>query len=95
MGGAIDNKMASAGRSGRSHQPKSPLRGKGAMSSNGATPDFDVCCPHCQEKGDFLREVNKVLKNCIDFCEFPHRCPSLQGNNEIIWKTLSELQAHA
>lgn len=39
--------------------------------------------------------MNKVLQNCIDFCEFPHRCPSLDGKNEIMWKTLGELQAHA
>ena len=42
-----------------------------------------------------MQEVNKVLKNCIDFCEFPHRCYINDGRGEIIWKTLGELQAHA
>jgi len=42
-----------------------------------------------------MQEVNKVLRNCIDFCEFPHRCPTPNGQGEIIWKTLGELQAHA
>ena len=60
------------------------------------TPEYDVCCPNCQARGDFMQEVNKVLRNCIDFCEFPHRCWSQKGNGqEIIWKTLGELQAHA
>ena len=42
-----------------------------------------------------MQEVNKVVRNCIDFCEFPHRCPSPTGKEELIWKTLGELQAHA
>lgn len=42
-----------------------------------------------------MQDVNKVLRNCIDFCEFPHRCPSSDGQGSIIWKTLGELQAHA
>lgn len=42
-----------------------------------------------------MQEVNKVLKNCIDFCEFPHRCYNNDGTSDIIWKTLGELQAHA
>lgn len=42
-----------------------------------------------------MQEVNKVVKNCIDFCEFPHRCHSSNNHGEIIWKTLNELQAHA
>jgi len=60
------------------------------------TPGYDICCPNCQARGDFLQEVNKVLKNCIDFCEFPHKC--WKGPREgyvIIWKTLGELQEHA
>lgn len=39
---------------------------------------------------NFLEPVNKVLQNCIDFCEFPHRC-YINGKSEIIWKTLGEL----
>lgn len=59
----------SAGRDGRG------ATGSGRQMANyGQTPGFDVCCPNCQARGDFLQEVNKVLKNCIDFCEFPHRC---------------------
>lgn len=40
----------------------------------GSTPEFDICCPNCQQKGDFLKDVNMVVKNCMEFCEFPHRC---------------------
>ena len=84
----IDNKLASAGRDGRGGAQIQPRQRVG-----GPTPGYDVCCPNCQAGGDFLQEVNKVLKNCIDFCEFPHRCK--QNGGEIIWKTLGELQAHA
>lgn len=58
------------------------------------TPGYDVCCPNCQERGDFLQPINKVLKNCIDFCEFPHKCWK-DGREIIIWKTMIELQKHA
>ena len=57
-----------------------------------------MCCPNCGEQGDFLQRVNKVLQNCIDFCEFPHRCfknLKQNKNGEIIWKTMKELQEHA
>lgn len=86
--------MTSAGRDGRglSKSPKPPQHRAGGAS---ITPEFDVCCPNCQARGDFMQEVNKVVKNCIDFCEFPHRCHSNNGHGEIIWKTLNELQAHA
>lgn len=94
IGKKVDNKLMSAGRDGRSNS-KSPRMQRGAGQQPGVTPDFDVCCPNCQARGDFLQPVNKVLQNCIDFCEFPHKCPSLDGNSEIIWKTLGELQAHA
>jgi hypothetical protein len=88
----VDQKLESAGRSGRLNAPKSPNNRK---VNTGSTPDFDVCCPNCQVKGDFLQDVNKVLKNCIDFCEFPHRCPQTNNDGPFIWKTLGELQAHA
>ena len=71
------------------------MKQKNLQRQTDATPDYDVCCPNCQARGDFLQEVNKVLKNCIDFCEFPHRCYLNDGRGEIIWKTLGELQAHA
>lgn len=58
------------------------------------TPGYDVCCPNCQERGDFLQPINKVLRNCIDFCEFPHKCWK-DGREIIIWKTMVELQKHA
>ena len=61
----------------------------------GMTPGYDVCCPNCQARGDFMHDVNKVLRNCIDFCEFPHRCYNNDKNGEIIWKTMRELQEHA
>jgi hypothetical protein len=58
------------------------------------TPGYDVCCPNCQERGDFLEPVNKVLRNCIDFCEFPHKCWK-DGQEIVLWKTMNELQEHA
>jgi hypothetical protein len=39
--------------------------------------------------------VNRVLANCIDFCEFPHKCYKDDRNGMIIWKTMRELQEHA
>ena len=95
----IEAKMISAGRDGRGMMPPSPLGKSGKNKAGGfdmgVTPEFDVMCPHCQAKGDFLQEVNKVLQNCIDFCEFPHACRKTDGQREIIWATLSELQTHA
>lgn len=70
-------------------------RSQNPQSNVGLTPGFDVCCPNCQERGDFIVEVNKVLRNCIDFCEFPHRCYTDGKHSQIIWKTLLELQEHA
>ena len=63
------------------------------MANKTPAGDYDYCCPNCQARGDFLQEVNKVVRNCIDFCEFPHKCPGSGG--KIIWATLGELQAHA
>jgi hypothetical protein len=85
----------SAGRDGRGGIEGFPSPKPTSYRQSGPTPEFDVCCPNCQSRGDFMQEVNKVLKNCIDFCEFPHRCYSNDGRTEIIWKTLGELQAHA
>lgn len=65
-------------------------------NKNMTTPGFDVCCPNCQERGDFMQPINKVLRNCIDFCEFPHKCWDDCGRKEkVIWKTMAELQEHA
>lgn len=50
-------------------------------------------CPHCKANGDFLTEVNPVVRNCVDFCEFPHICNKILGG-EVIWKTVGELQSH-
>ena len=61
--------------------------GKGGQTAGG----WEVCCPNCQEGGDFLTHVNKVLRNCIDFCEFPHKCYKGNKNGEIIWKTMKDL----
>ena len=66
-----------------------------ALKARGLQGHYDVCCPNCQERGDFMQEVNKVLRNCIDFCEFPHRCFKNSKHGDIIWKTLKELQEHA
>jgi hypothetical protein len=45
---------------------------------------------------NFITDINKVLKNCIDFCEFPHKCYlENRKNGGIIWKTLLDLQEHA
>ena len=70
------------------------------MYKKGLTPEFDICCPNCQQKGDFLRDINSILKNCIEFCEFPHKCTKQSEDGQkkeevIIWKTLGELQKHA
>ena len=73
-------------------QPRSSSK----LATEMVTPEYDICCPNCQATGDFMQEVNKVLRNCIDFCEFPHKCFNQKtGGYEIIWKTLGELQAHA
>ena len=48
-----------------------------------------------KQSGRSVTDINKVLRNCIDFCEFPHRCYTDGKNSQIIWKTLSELQEHA
>jgi hypothetical protein len=80
--------LISAGRDGRGTQKIVGGQKFGAIN------DLDTCCPSCQERGDFLEPVNKVLQNCIDFCEFPHRCYQ-NGKPEVIWKTLGELQVHA
>lgn len=41
-----------------------------------------------------MQPINKVLQNCIDFCEFPHKCWA-DGRECVLWKTMSELQVHA
>jgi len=85
LGQKIDNKLMSAGRDGRSANPQARQMAQTPTPGGG----FDICCPNCQARGDFLQEVNKVVRNCIDFCEFPHRCPNPGG--QLIWKTLGEL----
>ena len=51
-------------------------------------------CTNCKVKGDFLVEVNPIVRNCVDFCEFPHKCDK-SPNGEIHWKSVRELQKHA
>ena len=65
-----------------------------ALKGRNVTPGFEVCCPNCQERGDFMQPINKVLRNCIDFCEFPHKCWK-DGREIIIWKTMTDLQYHS
>jgi len=45
--------MTSAGRDGRglSKSPKPPQHRAGGHS---ITPEYDVCCPNCQTRGDFM-----------------------------------------
>lgn len=50
-----------------------------------------MSCPNCKCKGDFLTEVNPIVRNTVDFCEFPHRCNKY---SEVQWKTVGELQSH-
>lgn len=69
-------------------------QGTGPNVAPHQTPGYDVCCPNCQARGDFLTNVNKVLQNCIDFCEFPHKCYK-DEQGQTIWKTMKELQEHA
>lgn len=52
------------------------------------------CCPNCNASGDFLIEINPVVRNCIDFCEFPHKCIKTP-KGEVKWMTIRELQKHA
>jgi len=63
-----------AGFGGQLNQNNMINAARAGGRQNGETPGYDVCCPNCQARGDFMQEVNKVLKNCIDFCEFPHKC---------------------
>ena len=53
-----------------------------------------MMCTHCKCKGDFLVEVNPIVRNCVDFCEFPHKC-NKASNGEVLWKSVRELQKHA
>ena len=55
----------------------------------------NVSCSSCNARGDFLQNLNKVLSNCINFCEFPHKCYREEKHGMIIWKTMRELQEHA
>jgi hypothetical protein len=50
-------------------------------------------CPGCKVRGDFLQPINPLMKNCIDFCEFPHKCYK-DRDCEVLWKTHSELSDH-
>lgn len=52
-------------------------------------------CPNCQLNGDFLQDINEIMKNCIDFCEFPHKCYVQNKGGSIVWKTMLDLQDHA
>lgn len=52
-------------------------------------------CPHCKAKGDdLLQEVNPVVRNMVDFCEFPHKCDKTP-NGEVRWMTVTALQKHS
>lgn len=53
-----------------------------------------MTCPHCKCKGDIFQEVNPIVRNCVDFCEFPHKCDKTP-NGEVIWKSVTQLQKHA
>ena len=53
IGNKIDNKLTSAGRDGRGGAPQGRQ-----MVAHGQTPTpggFDICCPNCQARGDFLQ----------------------------------------
>ena len=64
---------------------------KGQRNNSGAQENM---CPNCNASGEFLIEVNPVVRNCIDFCEFPHKCFKGPGG-EIKWMTVRELQKHS
>lgn len=40
-----------------------------------------------------MQPLNRKLKNCVDFCEFPHKCFK-DRNCEVLWKTHAELSEH-
>ena len=52
------------------------------------------CCPNCNAKGDIFIEVNPVVRNVVEFCEFPHRCRRGDPESEVNWMTINELQQH-
>ena len=83
IGNMIDHKMEEHGRKLREGVKKS-------SNANG-----EPTCPNCGATGDFFDELNAVVKNCVDFCEFPHRCVKPDGTSYIMWKTLADLQIHA
>lgn len=56
---------------------------------------YEMQCPNCKAVGNFLWDVNNILQNCIDFCEFPHKCYKNSKYGELVWKTMKELQEHA
>jgi hypothetical protein len=74
---------------------QSYLAAKQRQQNMALAPTPGEGCPNCGERGDFLQEVNKVLREIIDFCEFPHICYVDGKNPQVIWKTLLELQEHA
>lgn len=51
-------------------------------------------CPNCGTRGDFFTEVNPIVRNVVEFCEFPHRCKRGCPGTELVWKTINELQQH-
>ena len=77
------------------YQAEMRLAQQNSQKKQQPPPSFEPCCPNCNTQGDFLQDVNILLKNCVDFCEFPHRCYDQNGDTDIVWKTMNELQDHA
>lgn len=72
--------MANNQQQRRSHSPRNIVAG------------HEIGCPSCKVKGDFLQEVNPIVRNCVDYCEFPHKC---NRNTHTVWKAVRDLQKHA
>ena len=35
----------------------------------------------------------EIVRNCVEFCEFPHKCKKAP-DGQVIWMTIRELQNH-
>lgn len=74
------------------HQPRKPSMGR---QGNIPIPQINKmnkpCCPNCNAKGDIFIEVNPLVRNVVEFCEFPHRCKKGCVDSELSWKTINEL----
>ena len=65
--------------------PRGPGQNQVRSAANQCT------CPNCNAKGDIFVEVNPIVRNVVEFCEFPHRCKRGVVDSEVRWMTINEL----